>query len=95
MDNCKEVKSLRWLANQFPLINQPKDDADRFSNCIHLYCSAAADALTALTEENAKLRAELERMKAIMRDNGIIVIPPRYPGGKSEWNIWRGPQKEK
>lgn len=37
--------------------------------------------------ENEKLRAELERMKKIMRDNGIMTIPPKYPGGPTEWNI--------
>lgn len=37
--------------------------------------------------ENEKLRAELERMKGIMRYNGIMVIPSKYPGGRSEWNI--------
>ncbi len=40
-----------------------------------------------LRDENEKLRAELERMKKIMRDNGIMVIPSKYPGGRSEWNI--------
>lgn len=43
-----------------------------------------ADKLRAETE---KLRAELERMKEIMRYNGIMVIPSKYPGGRSEWNI--------
>ena len=40
-----------------------------------------------LQSENAQLRAELERMKKIMRDNGIMTIPPKYPGGPTEWNI--------
>lgn len=30
---------------------------------------------------------EVERMKTIMRDNGIMTIPSKYPGGPSEWNI--------
>lgn len=30
---------------------------------------------------------ELERMKKIMRYNGIMVIPSKYPGGRPEWNI--------
>ena len=47
----------------------------------------AADALSTLQAENDKLRDELERMKKIMRDNGIMVIPSKYPGGRSEWNI--------
>ena len=47
----------------------------------------AATALSTLQAENEKLRAELERMKGIMRYNGIMVIPSKYPGGRSEWNI--------
>ena len=47
----------------------------------------AAASLSALQAENEKLRTELERMKKIMRDNGIMTIPPKYPGGPTEWNI--------
>lgn len=34
-----------------------------------------------------KVLAELERMRKIMRENGIMVIPSKYPGGQAEWNI--------
>ena len=51
------------------------------------YLREAATALSTLQAENEKLRAELERMKGIMRYNGIMVIPSKYPGGRSEWNI--------
>ena len=56
----------------------------------------AADAFTALLAENEKLRAELEQMKKNMRENGIIVIPSKYPGGPAEWNIPkpRGPKED-
>lgn len=37
--------------------------------------------------ENEKLRAEFERVKKVMRDNGIMVIPSKYPSGWPEWNI--------
>lgn len=37
--------------------------------------------------ERNKVLAELERMKKIMRENGIMVIPSKYPGGQVEWNI--------
>ena len=47
----------------------------------------AATALSTLQAENEELRAELERMKRIMRDNGIMTIPSKYPGGPTEWNI--------
>ena len=51
------------------------------------YLREAATAISTLQAENEKLRAELERMKKIMRDNGIMTIPPKYPGGPTEWNI--------
>lgn len=52
-------------------------------------CSVQVVETEALRDLNdaPKLRAELERMKKIMRDNGIMVIPSKYPGGRSEWNI--------
>ena len=53
----------------------------------HNIMGVAATALSTLQAENEKLRAELERMKRIMRDNGIMTIPSKYPGGPTEWNI--------
>ena len=51
------------------------------------FIEQAATALSTLQAENEKMRTELERMKKIMRDNGIMTIPPKYPGGPTEWNI--------
>ena len=56
-------------------------------NCSRNAMKDAATALSTLQAENAQLRAELERMKRIMRDNGIMTIPSKYPGGPAEWNI--------
>lgn len=61
----------------------------------------AATALSTLQAENEKLQKmyqeekvichetqlELERMKKIMRKNGIMVIPSEYPGSTKKWNI--------
>ena len=61
----------------------------------------AATALSTLQAENEKLQKmyqeekvichetqlELERMKKIMRKNGIMVIPSEYPGSTAKWNI--------
>ena len=47
---------------------------------------------TLLKEQNT----ELERMKEITRENGIMVIPSKYPGGTARWNIQKPrDQKEK
>ena len=61
----------------------------------------AADALSTLQAENERLQKmyqeekavchatqlELERMKKIMRKNGIMVIPSEYPGSTEKWSI--------
>lgn len=68
-------------------------DFERDYDCTPFECGVfgllddAADALSTLQAENEKLRAELERMKEIMREDGIMVIPSKYPGGPAEWNI--------
>lgn len=49
MNEIPEVKSLRWLANMFPWVDNPQDDADKMSNAIHLYCTAGADKIEELS----------------------------------------------
>ena len=51
----QEVKSLRWLANMFPYIENPEDDTDRMTNAIHIYCSAGADKIEEL-QKTVKLK---------------------------------------
>ena len=45
VEDIPEVKSLRWLANNFPLTVPAKDDNDRLCNCIHMYASCGADKI--------------------------------------------------
>lgn len=68
----------------------------------------AATALFMLQAENEKLQKmyqeekvvcheiqlELERMKKIMRENGIMVIPSEYPGSTEKWNIQKPRDKK-
>ena len=68
----------------------------------------AATALSTLQAENEKLQkmyqeekvvchatqVELERMKKIMRENGIMVIPSEYPGSTEKWNIQKPRDKK-
>ena len=68
-----EANSLRWLANMWPLVENPKDEADKMSTTIHLYCTAAADRIEQMAEtidyartinaENVRLKAELEKIR--------------------------------
>lgn len=46
-----EAKSLRWIANNFPWIDDPKDDIERMNNAIHLYTSRGADLIDKLSSE--------------------------------------------
>ena len=54
----------------------------------------AADGLEELRAELEQVKAErdaavdeVKHLKAVMRDEGIEVIPPKYPWEKSEWNV--------
>lgn len=65
-------------------------------------------ALSALQAENEKLQKmyqeekvichetqlELERMKKIMRENGIMIISSKYPGSTARWNIQKPRDKK-
>ena len=39
-----------------------------------------------LTAERDAAVEEVKHLKAVMRDKGIVVIPPKYPWEKSKWN---------
>lgn len=82
MSEIKEAKSLRWLAIQFPLVENPKDDIEKLQSCINLYCTAAAEKIEQLTEENERLRAENE-IKSQKRAN-IFEIANAYERGKAD-----------
>ena len=61
MDYNHAEKSLRWLANQFPKIEEPKDNSDKMVNCIHLYCENGANTIAALLARAEAAEAELEQ----------------------------------
>ena len=57
-------------------------------------CQDAALAIETLHADLARVTAErdaaveeVKHLKAVMRDEGIVVIPPKYPWEKSEWNV--------
>ena len=63
--NEKVTKRLRWLIFNFPIIKKPKDDADRLSNCISLYCQGALDEIIRQDEEIERLKKENEQFADI------------------------------
>lgn len=62
-----EIKSLRWLANMFPKVENPQDDSDKLSTCIHIYCTSAADRLEAMAAELAKVRHEKDSIISVLK----------------------------
>lgn len=99
MDIEKLIEAVK-LCGSTPKVDQCKKctywAGGDMSKCIPRMTEEAANALSTLQAENADLRAELERMKKIMREDGIMVIPSKYPGGPAEWNIPkpRGPKED-
>lgn len=73
----REKRFLRWITSW----------DDHTMQNMRTVVEKVRSTLSTLQAENEKLRAELERMKKIMRENGIMVIPSKYPGGPAEWNI--------
>ena len=43
--------------------------------------------LARVTAERDGAMEEVKRLKAVMRDEGIVVIPPKYLWERAEWNI--------
>lgn len=85
-----ENQALRNAANGFKAENEKlRAELESLKKGHCAGCSVQVVETEALRDLNdaPKLRAELERMKEIMRYNGIMVIPSKYPGGRSEWNI--------
>ena len=60
MSKSPEAASLRWLANMFPYTSSPSDETDRMSNAIHVYCTAGADRIDALSSEVESLKNKLD-----------------------------------
>ncbi|ASM69747.1 hypothetical protein [Blautia hansenii] len=67
----KEAKSLRWLANMFPLTNVPLDETDKISNAIHIYCTAGAEKIDQLQKENEILLEYLKNKGVDLNDRKI------------------------
>lgn len=80
----KEVDDLKlYIEHRDTIIEKYQYLCEEYSEkCRNLL--ARAEAAEARAEKAEK---EIERLKDIMRDEGIVVIPSKYPGCKSEWNL--------
>lgn len=76
MEDVKEAKSLRWLALQFPLVENPEDDGDRLCNAIHIYATAGAEKLEAQAKAIEQLNAELAFFREKNKEGDAIYEQP-------------------
>lgn len=78
-ERCKE------LEDRCKRLNEDRERANE--------AAAKWEGAYKLALERAEMaETEIERLKNIMRNEGIVVIPSKYPGCKSEWNMplrWR------
>lgn len=65
MDN-DIIKALKWLIANFPKTENPKDDSDRISNCINLYCQNAVDELN-------RQKAKIESLRNTVKTDFLTV----------------------
>ena len=97
MDYDKLIDAVK-LCGSTPKVDQCKQCAywagGDMSKCIPKMTADAALAIETLRADLARVTAErdgaveeVKHLKAVMRDEGIVVIPPKYPWEKSEWNL--------
>lgn len=66
LQKCKSAaKSLRWLCNQFPFVDNAKDVTDKMISCIHVYSNNGAQAIEQLLNlfQNADCSMEADPSK--------------------------------
>lgn len=100
----QEEKSLRWLANMFPLVENPEDESDKISNAIHRYCTAGADLIDKFTNRkyqvitlcgSTKFKDEFIEMQKILTLQGNIVLTVGLFGHSGDNEVWELGVKEK
>lgn len=74
-EQIPEVKSLRWLMFNFPIVEKPKDDADRIQSCIHHYCANAVELIKHYWIENNRL---MERNNELATKGEKVVIAYKH-----------------
>lgn len=81
------IKQLDWWKEQNFLACQERGELERRAEAAEKREKLLEDANRILTERITKAEARIERMKSIMRVEGIAVIPGDIAGSKSEWNL--------
>ena len=100
----QEEKSLRWLVNMFPFVNEPKDETDKISNAINTYCTAGADLIDKFTNRkyqvvtlcgSTKFKDEFIEMQKILTLQGNIILTVGLFGHSGDNEVWEPGVKEK
>ena len=99
----QQEKSLRWLANMFPEVEEPKDESDKISNAIHRYCTAGADLINKFTNKkynvitlcgSTKFKDEYIKVQKELTLKGNIVITVGLFGHSGYNEVWEPGVKE-
>lgn len=81
------INQLDWWKEQNFRACQERGELERRAEAAEKREKLLEDANRILTERITKAEARIERMKSIMRVEGIAVIPGDIAGSKSEWNL--------
>lgn len=81
------IKQLDWWKEKNFRTCQERGELERRAEAAEKREKLLEDANRILTERITKAEARIERMKSIMRVEGIAVIPGDIAGSKSEWNL--------
>lgn len=95
MDYDKLIEQLNaWNEQHLSVVCGGKHFACEYlcenEECIVVRAATAIETLRAdlarVTAERDAAVDEVKHLKAVMRDEGIVVIPPKYPWERPEWN---------
>lgn len=85
-----EVKSLRWLAANFPFTENPKDEIDRLTNAIHVYAEAGANKIEELAElldKALELKTENKQKYNVITLCGSTKFKDEFEKAKTELTL--------
>lgn len=78
MSENETIKSLKWLIFNFPKTEKPRDDTERISNCINLYCQNAVNELNRQQKEIERLQYIKKHIEDIILEDCVPETPEAY-----------------
>ena len=88
------AKSLGWVVNQLPKIENPVREDDKFIFCIRTYCESGADAIMDLISRAEEAEKKCKRMEdsldfARTKDAEILRLGKELEQAEKEKNIYK------